>query len=252
MTLEDEVRQSLVSLGSSSLDLEQTKNKVDNGEKVSYSNQQFNVITQYQDGEVTPQEMQALSDLPDRTVTPILNRNLPNALKNINSHLEEIVGRNPDGVLEEIKGNELAYVVTSTKGVESGREEHDRIVEAHEDYLKWKDIAEKKDVNKYLDNIENPVLKELLPYVRQEELGSLMESRQSLEQMKFLRNFVSDNELDDDNNGLDDDKMRGYVRTNLSYANDEEQKEIYRALGKGYTLQLISESRQGNDSPENN
>jgi hypothetical protein len=211
----------------------QIEEKARKGEEVDFNRSDIQLAFDYNDMPYTLPEIGLISVQPVadkyRAVLPLI----PKAKEKSEAGLLNLVKDNYGEIIDQLKAgstNQPGKLVNLLFGAPVPKDipqEFEDVRDALGDFNEWKQIAEKGDISGYIDKIDNPVLKSILPYATQEQITELAKARVQIAQSKVIRSIISKDEKT-----WDEAKLKGYLK---AVENTEEDKfELYLATGEFY------------------
>ncbi|MBI2629316.1 hypothetical protein HYW74_04490 [Candidatus Pacearchaeota archaeon] len=204
-------------------------------------------------GDVDPEHanLEVLREMPPEIVTPIITKYLGKAYQKAKNDLVSNVEPEYREVIADLDdGNKRLGLIYQLNAPENIEDTYAEIKKAHESTKKWKDMLEKKDVNAYIAQIQNPVLKEIFNKYPSPAL-KYIERRAGIEQQIFLANFTKkpaeliqamhDEDTEKVNKLLNPKKLEEYLTFCVEGSKDKQ--DVYESLGIIYSVYSAEKAR---------
>ena len=210
-------------------------------------------------GDVDPEhaDFEVLRHLPPEILNPIMNKYLGKAYENAKKGLIGMVKPEYREIIKDLDdGNMrigLAYQIGAPKNV---KKDYAEIKNAHEASKKWKEMADKEDLDAYVAQIQNSVLKEIFEqYIKTEDKKNILKyvkKRAGIEQSRFFINFTDKpEELIQALNNEDTEKINKLLNANkledyltICVEGCEDRESAYESLGINYAVYSAEKERK--------
>ncbi len=241
MSLEDKLREEIFQKGNNNGRIESIEKSLKEG-KNPYNPSNIEFLLDYSGQEMTDTQKRALmTQLPDRVVKSVLDKEIPGFKKKSEKELSDTVAPVYSAVLDELSGlmpESLIQLAYETPAYEIDKnEKHNKIVKIKKGADKLKKMAADGDVKAYMDSIRSKIVKDALAtYGEEDFLKNLINADYKAAQQEFEISFYDTVQEGDKVKLVYNPKIAlEYLKSNEGVAEDKDKPKIYAEAGKVYS-----------------